>query len=65
MKYVLDSSVAIKIVLPESDSAKATALVGDFQNRVHEYAARSVMLCPAAELVATINCRFDIMRSCG
>lgn len=36
MKYVLDSSVAIKVVLPEQDSDKAVALLIDFQNKIHE-----------------------------
>lgn len=42
MKYILDSSVAIKVVLPESDSAKATALVNDFQNGVRELLAPDI-----------------------
>ena len=35
MKYVLDSSVALKWVLPERDSAKADQLRDDFHNAVH------------------------------
>lgn len=42
MKYVLDSSVAIKVVLPEADSAKATALLSDFQSHVHELVSPDV-----------------------
>lgn len=42
MKYVLDSSVAIKVVLPEPDSAKATALLADYQNQVHELLAPDI-----------------------
>ncbi|MFN0051626.1 MAG: type II toxin-antitoxin system VapC family toxin [Planctomycetales bacterium] len=36
MRYVLDSSVALKIVLPEPDSAKAIQLHDDFRNGIHE-----------------------------
>src|SRR5207245_11182799 len=36
MKYVLDSSVAVKWVLPEVDSDKADLLRVDFQNGIHE-----------------------------
>ena len=36
MKYVLDSSVAVKWVLPEVNSDKATQLRDDFRNHVHE-----------------------------
>jgi predicted nucleic acid-binding protein len=42
MKYILDSSVAIKVVLPEPDSAKATALLNDYLNQVHELLAPDV-----------------------
>jgi len=36
MKYVLDASVAVKWVLPESDSAKAIALRDDYLRAIHE-----------------------------
>jgi predicted nucleic acid-binding protein len=36
MRYVLDSSVALKWVLPEPDSAKAIKLRDDFQAALHE-----------------------------
>ena len=36
MKYVLDASVAVKWVLPESDSSKATALRDDYRRAIHE-----------------------------
>jgi predicted nucleic acid-binding protein len=42
MKYVLDSSVALKWVLPESDSAKAIRLRDDFHNAVNELIAPDV-----------------------
>lgn len=36
MKYVLDSNIALKWVLPEPDSTKALQLRADFQNAVHD-----------------------------
>jgi predicted nucleic acid-binding protein len=39
MKYVVDASVAVKLVLPEADSPKALALEADFRNQVHELIA--------------------------
>lgn len=35
MKYVLDSSVALKWVLPEIDSGKAKRLRDDYENQTH------------------------------
>ena len=42
MKYVLDSSVAFKWVVPEVHSAKALQLRGEFRNGVHELLAVDV-----------------------
>lgn len=42
MKYVLDSSVALKWVLTEPDSAKANQLRADFRNAIHELLAPDV-----------------------
>jgi predicted nucleic acid-binding protein len=42
MKYVLDSSVALKWVLPELDSAKALRLRADFRAGLHELIAPDV-----------------------
>ena len=39
MKYVLDASVAVKLVLPEHDSDKALALEADFRNQIHDLIA--------------------------
>lgn len=49
MKYVLDSSVALKTVLPEPDSAKAIKLQDDFHNAVHE------LLAPDVFPIETLN----------
>ena len=42
MKYVIDSSVAFKWVVPEPDSDKADRLREDFRNAVHELIAPGV-----------------------
>jgi predicted nucleic acid-binding protein len=42
MKYVLDSSVALKWVLPEPDSPKAIRLRDDFHNALHELVAPDI-----------------------
>lgn len=42
MKYVLDSSAALKWVLAEPDSARANNLRDDFRNAVHELIAPDI-----------------------
>jgi predicted nucleic acid-binding protein len=42
MRYVLDANVAMKWVLSEPDSARASALRQDFRNRVHELLAPEI-----------------------
>jgi predicted nucleic acid-binding protein len=42
MKYVLDSSVAVKWVLPEPNSDKALRLRADFEAGLHEFLAPDV-----------------------
>lgn len=42
MKLCLDSSVALKTVLPEVDSANALCLIGDFRKGIHELLAPDV-----------------------
>lgn len=37
MKYVLDASVALKVVLSEPDSGKALVLFDEFRRGVHEF----------------------------
>ena len=43
MKYVLDSSVALKTVLPESDSRQAIHLIEEFKQQIHELIAPDVL----------------------
>src|SRR5687768_4626535 len=42
MKYVLDSSVAFKVVVPEVDSDKAIRLRDDFRAGLHELLAPDI-----------------------
>ena len=42
MRYVLDSSVALKWVLPEADSAKALRLRDEYRNGLHELLAPDI-----------------------
>src|SRR5512142_1585345 len=42
MKYVVDSSVAFKWVVPEADTQKAVRLRDDFRSAVHELLAPDV-----------------------
>jgi hypothetical protein len=42
MRYVLDASAALCLVLPRPNSGKALQLRADFQNAVHELIAPSV-----------------------
>jgi predicted nucleic acid-binding protein len=42
MKYVLDSNIALKWVLPEADSDRARALRVDYQSQVHVLLAPDV-----------------------
>ena len=39
MKYILDSNVALKWTLPETDSDKALRIRDDYQNSIHELLA--------------------------
>ena len=39
MKYVIDTSVAIKTVIKEADSAKAIQLRDDYNNALHDLLA--------------------------
>ena len=42
MKYVLDSSVAVKFVLPEPDSGKAIRLLDEYSKALHELIAPDI-----------------------
>jgi predicted nucleic acid-binding protein len=52
MKYVLDSSVALKWVLAELDSAKAIRLRDDYKNGAHELLAPDIFVSEIANALA-------------
>jgi predicted nucleic acid-binding protein len=52
MKYVLDSSVALKWVLPEADSARAIRLRDEYKNGLHELLAPDLFLPEIANALA-------------
>jgi predicted nucleic acid-binding protein len=53
MKYVLDSSVALKWVLPEADSAKAIRLRDEYKNGVHQLPAPDIFTPEIANALAS------------
>lgn len=52
MRYVLDSSVAFKWVVPEADSARAVLLRDEFQRRVHDLLAPDIFEVEVAHALA-------------
>lgn len=65
VKYVLDSSVALKWVLPESDSAKAIQLRLDYQRGVHELVAPNIFYVEAAHALTRAERQRRIAVSAG
>jgi predicted nucleic acid-binding protein len=53
MKYVLDSSVALKWVLSEADSAKAIRLRDEYKNGIHALLAPDIFLPEIANGLAS------------
>jgi predicted nucleic acid-binding protein len=53
MKYVLDSSVALKWVLPEADSAKVIRLRDEYKNGVHQLLAPDIFTPEIANALAS------------
>jgi predicted nucleic acid-binding protein len=53
MRYVLDSSVALKCVLPEADSPKAIRLRDGYRNGVHELLAPDIFPSEIANALAS------------
>jgi predicted nucleic acid-binding protein len=53
MKYVLDSSVALKWVLPEADSVKAIRLRDEYKNGIHELLAPDIFTPEIANALAS------------
>jgi predicted nucleic acid-binding protein len=52
MKYVVDSSVALKWVLPEADSHKAIRLRDEYKNGIHDLLAPDLFLPEIASALA-------------
>ena len=50
MKYVLDSSVAVKWAIRETDTPKALQLREDYRNGIHELIAPDVFAIEVAHL---------------
>ena len=48
MRYVIDSSVAVKWALPEADTPRALQLRQDFRNGVHELLAPDIFAIEVA-----------------
>jgi predicted nucleic acid-binding protein len=53
MKYVLDSSVALKWLLKETDSDKALRIRDDFRRQVHDLIAPDVVPVEVAHSLTT------------
>lgn len=60
MKFVLDSNIAIKWVLPESDTGKALVLRDDFLKQVHELIAPDVFPVEVAHALSKAERRGTI-----
>ena len=63
MKYVLDASVALKWLLPESDSLKAKELRDDYLNNIHELLAPEVFLVEVAHALTRAERRLVLQPS--
>jgi predicted nucleic acid-binding protein len=61
MRYVLDSSIALKWVLAEPDSPKAKKLRDDFRNHIHELLAPAVFQVEIAHALTRAERRGMIM----
>lgn len=65
MRYVLDSSVALKWVLPEADAAKAVRLRDDFHNAVHELLAPDIFPVEIAHALTKAERQLRIIPPAG
>ncbi|HEY2786459.1 MAG TPA: type II toxin-antitoxin system VapC family toxin [Fimbriiglobus sp.] len=57
MTYVLDSSVALKVVLPEADSARAIRLQDEYANGIHTLIAPDLFTTEIANGIVSANDR--------
>jgi predicted nucleic acid-binding protein len=65
MKYVLDSSVAFKWAVPETDSGKAIQLRDDARNAVHELLAPDVFPVEVAHALTRAERQLRIVAPAG
>jgi hypothetical protein len=65
MKYVLDSSVALKWVLPEADSAKALGQRDEYKTGVHELYAEGRGFAGVAASVTAARAALSRRRTLG
>jgi predicted nucleic acid-binding protein len=65
MKYVLDSNVALKWVLPETDDAKAIGIRNGFRQGIHELHAPDVFPVEVAHSLARAERRGEIKHGEG
>ncbi|MBI2803743.1 MAG: type II toxin-antitoxin system VapC family toxin [Planctomycetes bacterium] len=52
MKYVLDSSVALKWVLQEAASGRAIRLLDEYAKSIHDLVAPDIFMCEVANVLA-------------
>jgi predicted nucleic acid-binding protein len=62
MKYVLDSSVALKVVLPEADSGRAIRLLEEHANAVHHLIAPDLFTPEGANALVSAERQARIKR---
>ena len=60
MRYVLDSNVALKWVLPEADDDKAIRIRDEFGRGIHEWLSPDVFPVEVAHALAKAERRGDI-----
>lgn len=65
MKYVLDSSVALKWAIPEPDTAKALQLRTDYRNGIHELIAPDFFPVEAAHALTRAERQRRIPQGAG
>jgi predicted nucleic acid-binding protein len=65
MRYVLDSNVALKWVLPEADDDKAIRIRDEFGQVIHEWLSPDVFPVEVAHALAKAERRGDIKQGEG
>lgn len=65
MRYVLDSCVAIKWVLPEDETPRAVQLLNEFRQGLHELIAPDIFVVEVAHALARAERKGTIRRPLG